>query len=62
MPGAVRAYARVTTRVNLIEWDGADGFELGDALAALADLDVTVVVGDPSLTPASSRSLARRTS
>ena len=46
MPEPVRAYARSTTAVNLIDWESAYGFELdGGTLSSLADLPVYVTVG-----------------
>jgi pimeloyl-ACP methyl ester carboxylesterase len=45
MPEAVRDYAAATTAVNLIDWENAYGFELGDRLSSLCDLPVCVAVG-----------------
>lgn len=45
MPEPVRAYAAVTTAVNLIDWESAYGFVLGDKLSSLDALLVCVAAG-----------------
>lgn len=45
MPESVRDYATATTAVNLIDWESAYGFGLGDRLSALSNLPVCIAVG-----------------